>query len=249
MVYFGLLGRVVAVLILTPVFVSTYFAVAIAGPSGLRPPAGLYGARASLNTGEDEPRFHPELAAQQPTSDTDEDYRIRFAFGKTFGTSTELDYVTVEVSRRVTQSPAFMLNGHALGELQLAFLASHVHYKAGVIERVKKLAFQDGYELGFIPKAHLTLPHGPMGIVPYLESGAGIGYVSETYRNSGSRWNWSLLGGMGMERRLHNLLVLNLGIQWRHLSNGNMWGKGDELHNSNSGTDMIQGLATLVHWF
>jgi hypothetical protein len=209
----------------------------------------LFGAEAGLNFGPAAREIRPELAAPQPAPYAAADYRIRFAFGRTFGTSTELDYVTVELSKRVTRSPAVILNGRALGELQLAFLASHVHYRPGVIERVKRLAFQDGYELGFIPKAHLTLPHAPLGLVPYMESGAGIGYVSETYRNSGSRWNWSLLGGMGMEKRLRNLLVLNLGIQWRHLSNGNMWGKGDELHNSNSGTDMIQGLATLVQRF
>jgi hypothetical protein len=38
-------------------------------------------------------------------------------------------------------------------------------------------------------------------------------------------------------------------MQWRHLSNGNMWGKGDELHHSNSGTDMIQGMVAFVHHF
>ena len=86
-------------------------------------------------------------------------------------------------------------------------------------------------------------------MVPYGECGAGIGYVSETYRNSGSRFNWSLLGGFGLERRLKSHALIALGVQWRHLSNGNMWGTGDELHNSNSGTDMIQGLATFLHIF
>jgi len=84
---------------------------------------------------------------------------------------------------------------------------------------------------------------------PYLESGAGLSYVSETYRNSGSRWNWSLLGGGGLETCLPGGATFAVGVQWRHLSNGNMWGTGDELHNSNSGTDMIQGMVSLVQAF
>jgi hypothetical protein len=135
------------------------------------------------------------------------------------------------------------------GEIHFCLLASHVTYREGVIERVKKLDFHDGYEVGVVPKSHITLPPGPLGLIPYLEGGAGIGYVSETYRNSGSRWNWSLLGGMGMERTMAGNLDFSFGLRWRHLSNGNMWGKGDELHNSNSGTDMVQGLVALVQRF
>jgi hypothetical protein len=175
-------------------------------------------------------------------------YRLKFTYGRTFGTSTELDYVTLEVSRRISESPSFVVRGTALGEFELAFLASHVCYKEGVIERVKRLDFRDGYEVGLIPKSRVTIPTRVPGLASYLESGAGIGYVSETYRNSGSRWNWSLLAGFGLEKSFHDQQVC-VSMQWRHLSNGNMWGKGDELHNSNSGTDMIQGMAAFVHRF
>ncbi len=177
------------------------------------------------------------------------DMYVKVAYGRTFGASTELDYTTVEVSKGLKKYPASTKYGPALGELQLALLASHVDYHGGHVERLKRLAYADGYELGLIPKAHVTLPEGPLGFRAYLESGAGIGYVSETYRNSGSRWNWSLLGGFGFERNLKGWMDVSLGLQWRHLSNANMWGKGDELHNSNSGTDMIQGLARVLHRF
>lgn len=130
----------------------------------------------------------------------------------------------------------------------MAFLASHVCYKEGVIERIKRLEFRDGYEVGLIPKSRFTIPTRVDGLASYLESGAGIGYVSETYRNSGSRWNWSLLAGWGLEKSFQDQVVY-LSMQWRHLSNGNMWGKGDELHHSNSGTDMIQGMVAFVHHF
>lgn len=179
----------------------------------------------------------------------DSEYRVRFAFGRTFGTSTELDYTTVEVARSLSQYGEDLLPLAGRGQLQMALLASHVSYKGGHVERLKRLDFHDGYELGVLPKAFVALPEGPMGLAAYLESGAGIGYVSETYRNSGSRWNWSLLAGFGMERRLDSLTAVTVGLLWRHLSNGNMWGKGDELHNSNSGTDMIQGTAAVVHRF
>jgi len=177
------------------------------------------------------------------------EYLVKLAYGKTFGTSTELDYATLEFSRRVTQYPALTHWGPALAEVQVALLASYVFYNEGTIERTKKLDFHDGYELAWIPKGRFTFPNQWMGLSPYLESGAGLSYVSETYRNSGSRWNWSLLGGFGLEKCMPGRGTLSLGVQWRHLSNGNMWGQGDELHNSNSGTDMIQGLATFLHQF
>jgi len=191
----------------------------------------------------------PLLARVAPTLTSLNDFLVKVAFGRTFGTSTELDYATVELSKSVTRYPVTTSYGPGLGEFQIALLASYVFYYGGTIERIKKLDFRDGYELAWLPKGRFSLSDGPLGIVPYFESGAGISYVSETYRNSGSRFNWSLLGGLGLEKRMAGLMVLSLGIQWRHLSNGNMWGKGDELHNSNSGTDMIQGLATLVHRF
>jgi len=177
------------------------------------------------------------------------EYLVKLAYGRTFGTSTELDYATLELSRRVSQHPTLTVLGPAMAEVQVALMASYVFYYEGTIERSKRLDFRDGYELAWVPKGRFTFPHGWLGMSPYLESGAGLSYVSETYRNSGSRWNWSLLGGLGLEKCLPGRGVLSLGVQWRHLSNGNMWGTGDELHNSNSGTDMIQGLATFLHQF
>lgn len=177
------------------------------------------------------------------------DYLIKIAYGRTFGTSTDLDYATLELSKSLSRHPLPTSYGTTIGELHLALLASYVLYYGGTIERVKRLDFRDGFEISWLPKGRFTFPAGFVGMVPYGECGAGIGYVSETYRNSGSRFNWSLLGGLGLERHLKSRARIALGIQWRHLSNGNMWGVGDELHNSNSGTDMIQGLATFLHVF
>lgn len=177
------------------------------------------------------------------------DYLIKIAYGRTFGTSTDLDYATLELSKSVSRHPLPTSYGTTIGELHLAVLASYVLYYGGTIERVKRLDFRDGFEVAWLPKGRFTFPGGLVGMVPYGECGAGIGYVSETYRNSGSRFNWSLLGGLGLERRLKSRARIALGIQWRHLSNGNMWGVGDELHNSNSGTDMVQAIATFVQPF
>lgn len=220
--------------------------------TGAYSPAHRYAALASLNAAGGLKRADPAPANPGPQADSADLYRLKFAYGRTFGTSTQLDYATLELSRRVTDYPAITLHspyGPAFGEVELAFLASHVCYKEGIVERIKRLDFHDGYEVGFVPKSRFTIPAGPMGLTSYLESGAGIGYVSETYRNSGSRWNWSLLAGFGLEKAFPERLVVSVVMQWRHLSNGNMWGKGDELHNSNSGTDMIQGMAALVHRF
>jgi len=178
-----------------------------------------------------------------------DDYLVKLAYGRTFGTSTELDYATLELSKPLSRYPAYTHWGAAQGEVHMALLASYVVYYQGNIERIKQLNFHDGYELGWLPKGRFTFVNHVMGMKPYLESGAGLSYVSETYRNSGSRWNWSLLGGGGLETCVPGGGVFSLGVQWRHLSNGNMWGKGDELHNSNSGTDMIQGMASFVRQF
>lgn len=183
------------------------------------------------------------------TSEASDAYLVKLAYGRTFGTCTELDYATLEVSRRGPRLAKSTSYGPIIAEVQLSMLASYVLYREGTVERLKRLDFDNGYEVGWLPKGRFTLPRGPLGLSTYLESGAGIGYVSETYRNSGSRWNWSLLAGFGMERNLQGRTVLSMGLQWRHLSNGNMWGKGDELHHSNSGTDMIQGLATVIYNF
>ncbi|MGB6064137.1 MAG: hypothetical protein WBG50_04980 [Desulfomonilaceae bacterium] len=189
------------------------------------------------------------LLPQAPACLPFQDFRLKLAYGRTYGTSTQLDYATMEFSKPVSRYPADTIWGPALAEVQVALLASYVVYYEGTIERIKKLDFHDGYELAWLPKGRFTFPTCPLGVSPYLESGAGLSYVSETFRNSGSRWNWSFLGGFGFERCLPGEGVFSLGVQWRHLCNGNMWGKGDELHNSNSGTDMIQGLASVIHRF
>jgi hypothetical protein len=218
-------------------------------PRGLNAHGYWFGAQANLNSRELFDRGFPSLSPVIPVFAIQEDYRVKLAYGSTFGTLSKLDYVTIEVSSPLTRYSAVTSYGSTMGEVQLAFLASHVHYHARTIERLRRLDFHDGYELAFLPKGRFTLPFDPMGLVPYLESGAGMSYVSETYCNSGSRFNWSLLAGIGIERVLPGRTVLSMGLQWRHLSNGNMWGKGDELHNSNSGTDMLQGLAALVQRF
>jgi hypothetical protein len=206
-------------------------------PSGTAlPPAPPNGLQASLL---------PPAPAFGPAND----YLVKLAYGRTYGTSTQLDYATLELSKRLSSFPAVTIWGPAVGEVQVAMLASYVVYYEGNVERIKKLDFHDGYELAWVPKGRFTFPICSVGVAPYLESGAGLSYVSETFRNSGSRWNWSFLGGFGFERCLPGDAVFSLGVQWRHLCNGNMWGKGDELHNSNSGTDMIQGLASFVHRF
>lgn len=176
-------------------------------------------------------------------------YEIKLAYGKTFGTLTDLDYATLEVSKRISRYPALTFCGPAMAEVQFAMLASYVFYSEGNVERLNRLDFRDGFEIGWVPKGKFTFPTGALGMSPYLESGAGMSYVSETYRNSGSRWNWSFIGGFGLETCLPGQGRVSLGVQWRHMCNGNMWGEGDELHDSNSGTDMIQGLATILQPF
>jgi hypothetical protein len=212
------------------------------------------GLQANLNPGLSlQP--HPFYESAQNNSDflfvppaTLKDYLVKLAYGRTFGTSTQLDYATFELSKRVSSFPALTYWGPAVGEVQLALMASYVLYYEGNIEKVKNLDFRDGFELAWLPKGRFTFPVW-FGLNPYLESGAGLSYVSETYRNSGSRWNWSFLGGFGFEKNVCDSGVFSLGVQWRHLSNGNMWGIGDELHNSNSGTDMVQGMATFIQRF
>ncbi len=191
----------------------------------------------------------PDIPAAQCSMNTAPNYLVKLAYGRTFGTSTQLDYATLELSKRVKRYPAMTVCGPAFGEVQVALLGSYVFYYEGNLERLKKLNFHDGYEIGWVPKGRFTFPGGTRGWDTYLESGAGLGYVSETYRNSGSRWNWSLMGGFGFEKCMPHGGNFSVGVQWRHLSNGNMWGKGDELHNSNSGTDMLQGLASFLQRF
>ncbi|MFC1836009.1 acyloxyacyl hydrolase [Thermodesulfobacteriota bacterium] len=226
----------------------------LASPStsgGVESGSALLKHHASGNVDSETTREKVMRAVRSPQSSfkLSNNYFVKLAYGRTFGTCTELDYATVELSRRVKRFETKTFCGPTLAELQVAVMGSYVLYKEGKVERIKSLDFQDGYEVGWVPKGRVTLSSGPIGMMPYMESGAGLSYVSETYRNSGSRWNWSLLAGMGVEKHLPGLVRVSLGLQWRHLSNGNMWGAGDELHNSNSGTDMIQGSASLVHLF
>ncbi len=195
------------------------------------------------------PVIDDRFAFSAPPLTPSNDYQIKLAYGSTFGTSTELDYATLELSKLISRYPALTVLGPAIAEVQVAVLASYVFYHEGNIEKLKRLDFHDGYEFAWLPKGRFSFPFGVMGMSPYLESGAGVGYVSETYRNSGSRWNWSFINGCGFEKCLPGQGKVALGVQWRHMCNGNMWGKGDELHNSNSGTDMIQGLATFLQNF
>lgn len=225
--------------------------VASNGECGQNGSSAQYASLSSSRTGDDSfSNFLRELSSSTvPSNQPMSDYLVKVAYGKTFGTSTNLDYATLEVSKSVARSKALESLGPRVAELHFSMMASYVLYYEGNVERAKRLNFQDGYEVGWVPKGRFIFPGVFLGMIPYGECGMGISYVSETYRNSGSRFNWSLLGGLGLERKLTDKSLLAFGIQWRHLSNGNMWGKGDELHNSNSGTDMVQALATLVQPF
>jgi hypothetical protein len=211
------------------------------------PPGAVIGSLPQWQ--ESAPAFLMPPVVPPPMLKTPMDYLVKLAYGRTFGTSTELDYATLEISKSLSRYPAWTHWGPAQGEIQMALLASYVFYYEGNIERLKKLNYHDGYELAWLPKGRFSFVQGFMGMKPYLESGAGLSYVSETYRNSGSRWNWSLLGGGGLESCLPGGGSVALGVQWRHLSNGNMWGTGDELHNSNSGTDMVQAMISFLRKF
>ncbi len=243
------LYRFIGVLAALFVFLNSWPATAWDGCFASLP--GGYADMGSISAFQQVPPapLDPALLLGQSCTENRCDYLVKLAYGRTFGTSTELDYATLEISKRVKRYPAMTVCGPAFGEVQVALLGSYVFYYEGNIERLKKLDFHDGYELGWLPKGRFTFPGGLRGWDTYLESGAGLSYVSETFRNSGSRWNWSLLGGFGFEKCLGGCGSISLGVQWRHLSNGNMWGKGDELHNSNSGTDMVQGLATILRRF
>jgi hypothetical protein len=201
-----------------------------------------------LCLGSDSYAFGVPEALPAALGSTTPDYVVKLAYGRTYGTCTELDYATLELTRRVSQFPAMTHWGPATGEVQLGLLASYVVYYEGQLERLKKLNFHDGYEIGWLPKGRFTIPLGCSGFASFLESGAGLSYVSETFRNSGSRFNWSFLNGIGLEKSVQGG-AFAVGIQWRHLCNGNCFGTGDELHNSNSGTDMLQGMAIFNHPF
>lgn len=248
----GLVRKLNVCLVLIPsVIVIAVLSSAVAGDVAPWTDAGGYGSSAALMPPPYTvvPPQTPVLPPMGSMFFPQNDYLVKMAYGRTFGTSTELDYATLELSKKVAQYPILTYLGPATGEVQMAFLASYVFYTPGDIEKIKRLNFRDGYELAWLPKGRFTFSVGPVGINPYVESGAGMSYVSETYRNSGSRFNWSLLGGCGFQKCMPGAAVVSVGVQWRHLSNGNMWGVGDELHNSNSGTDMIQGLATILHRF
>ena len=104
----------------------------------------------------------------RPTSSSD--FLVKLAYGRTFGTSTELDYATLEVSKPVRKFPSLTTWGPAVSEVQLSILGSYVFYYEGNIERTKKLNFRDGYELGWLPKGRFTLPRGLIGLDTYSKA-------------------------------------------------------------------------------
>ena len=241
--------RVLVALACCALAFSASAAIALDGMSGAGPSTVRTIVKAIPSSGETSQSISFPTMSSTLSSTPEGGYMLKMAYGKTFGTCTDLDYATLELSKPIKKYATVTRLGPATGEVHLALIGSYVMYRAGKVERIKRLHFHDGVEISGLPKGRFILPVGPLGTATYVESGAGIGYVSETYRNSGSRWNWSLLWGFGFEKPLFDRGVVCLGLQWRHLSNGNMWGEGDELHNSNSGTDMVQGLATFVHRF
>ncbi len=134
-------------------------------------------------------------------------------------------------------------------EFQLALLGSHVIYRESDADRAHNLNFRSGYELGGLPKLRLTFPHRSVPWGAYFEGGVGIDYVTETYRNAGSRWNWLLMTGFGLQKSTPGNAIMSLGVQWRHISNASMWGTSNEIHSHNPGTNMIQGLVTFRYAF
>ncbi len=139
--------------------------------------------------------------------------------------------------------------GTWFSELQFALLGSYVIYRESAADRAHNRNFRDGYELGGLPKLRFTFPCRSVSLDAYVEGGVGTDYVTETYRNAGSRWNWLLLGGFGLQKSIRGNAIMSLGVQWRHISNASMWGTSNEIHSHNPGTNMIQGLVTFRYPF
>lgn len=209
-----------------------------------------YAARSVTGTAQSvrtSPRanFVPEPCVVHPFSE----YLVKLAYGKTFLTSTPLDYATLEVSAPFKRYPMMTRWGTWFSEFQFALLGSYVIYRESDADRAHNRNFISGYEFGGLPKLRFTFPCKSIFLDAYLEGGVGTGYVTETYRNAGSRWNWLLLSGFGLQKSICGSAVMSLGVQWRHISNASMWGTSNEIHSHNPGTNMIQGLVTFRYPF
>jgi hypothetical protein len=209
-----------------------------------------HAARAVMATGQSAPiapraNFVPEPCAVNPFSD----YLVKLAYGTTFLTLTPLDYATIEVSAPFKRYSMMTPWGSWFSEFQFALLGSYVIYRESAAERAHNRNFRGGYELGGLPKLRFTFPGGPVSLDAYFEGGVGMDYVTETYRNAGSRWNWLLLSGFGLQKSIRGNGIIGLGVQWRHISNASMWGTSNEIHSHNPGTNMIQGLVTFRYPF
>jgi Lipid A 3-O-deacylase (PagL) len=209
-----------------------------------------YAARAVIGTATSAPiarkaNFVPEPCVVHPLSE----YLVKLAYGKTFLTSTPLDYATLEVSAPFKRYSMMTPWGPWFSEFQVALLGSYVIYRESDADRAHNRNFRSGYELGGLPKLRFTFPDRSVSLDAYFEGGVGIDYVTETYRNAGSRWNWLLLSGFGLQKSIRGNGIMSLGVQWRHISNANMWGTTNEIHSYNPGTNMIQGLVTFRYPF
>ena len=209
-----------------------------------------YAARAVIGTVQSAPiapkaNFVPEPCVVYPFSE----YLVKLAYGTTFATHTPLDYATLEVSAPFKRYSMMTPCGTWFSEFQFALLASYVIYSESDADRAHNRNFRSGYELGGLPKLRFTFPSRSVSLDAYLEGGVGTDYVTETYRNAGSRWNWLLLAGFGLQKSIGGNAVMSLGIQWRHISNASMWGTSNEIHSHNPGTNMIQGTVTFRYPF
>lgn len=209
-----------------------------------------YGSRAIIDNVQSVPvapraNFVPEPSVVHPFSN----YLFKLAYGRTFLTSTPLDYATLEVSAPFKRYYMRTPWGTWFSELQFALLGSYVIYRESAADRAHNRNFRDGYELGGLPKLRFTFPCRSVSLDAYVEGGVGTDYVTETYRNAGSHWNWLLLGGFGLQESIRGNAIMSLGVQWRHISNASMWGTSNEIHSHNPGTNMIQGLVTFRYPF
>ena len=189
--------------------------------------------------------FVPEPCVVHPFSD----YLVKLAYGKTFLTSTPVDYATLEVSAPFMRYSMMTPWGPWFSEFQFALLGSYIIYRETAADRAHNRSFRDGYELGGLPKLRFTFPCRSVLLGAYVEGGVGTDYVTETYRNAGSRWNWLVLVGFGLQKSIPGNAIISLGVQWRHISNASMWGTSNEIHSHNPGTNMLQGAVTFRYPF
>ena len=79
-----------------------------------------------------------------------------------------------------------------------------------------------GFDL--MGRYHLTKPPtaaAPLGL--YLEAGAGLQYTGpESFPRTGTHFNFRLRGGVGVSYRLNDCGGLLAGVNWFHVSNGNL---------------------------